>query len=96
MIWDSHFHKNFPQFVVVHTVKGLSIVSEAKVDALLEISSFFYVATDVDSLISGSSAFSTSSLYIWEFLVQILLKPDLKDFEHYLASMGNECSCVVV
>ena len=88
----SHLFKNFPQFVVVLTVK----VNEAEVDVFLEFSCFFYDPTDVGNLISGSSAFSKSSLYIWNFLVHVLLKPGLKDFEHYLASRWNECNCVVV
>ena len=96
VIWYSNFFKNFPQFVVIHTVRGFSLVSEAEVDAFLEFSCFFYDPTDVGNLISGSSAFSKSSWYIWKFSVHILLKPNLKDFEHYLSSMWNECSCMVV
>ena len=87
MVWYSHRFKNFPQFVEIHTVQGFSIVSEAEVDAFLEFSCFFYDSTDDGNLISGSSAFSISSLYIWKFLVHITLKPSLKDLEHYLASM---------
>ena len=87
MVWYSHLLKNFPQFVVIHTVKGFSIVNETEVDVFLEFSCFFYDPMDVSNLISGSSAFSKSSLYIWNFLVLVLLKPSLKDFEHYLASM---------
>ena len=83
MVWYSHFLKNFPQFVVIHTVEGL--VNEAGV--FLEFSCFFYDSTDVGHLISDSSAFSKSSLYIWKFSVHVLLKANLKDFEHYLASM---------
>ena len=83
------------QFVVVHTFKGLGIVSKA-VDILLELSWFFNDPMDVGNLISGSSAFSKSSLNIWEFTVHILLKPGLEDFEHYFASMWDECNCVVV
>ena len=78
---------------MIHTVKGFSIVNEAEVDVFLEFSCFFYDLTDVGNLtanISGSSAFSKSSLYIWKFSVHILLKPSLKDFEHYLASMWKE------
>ena len=75
------------QFVVIHTVKGFRIVSEAEIDVFLEFPCFFCDRVDVGNLISGSSAFSTSSLYIWKFLVQILLKPILKDFEHCLASI---------
>ena len=85
MVSCSHLFKNFPQFVVIHTVKGFSIVNEA--DIFLEFSWFFYDPTEVVNLISGSSAFSKTSLNIWKFTVHILLKPSLKDFEHYLASM---------
>ena len=88
--------KNFPQFVLIHTVKGFSIVNEAVVDIFLEFSYFFYGPTNVDNLISGSSAFSKSSLYIWKFSVHILLKPSWKDFENYLAELWNTCSCAVV
>ena len=91
---DSHLLKNFPQFIMIHRVKDFSIVSEA--DVFLEFSCFFYDPTDVGSLISGSSAFSKSSLNIWNFSVCILLKPSLEDFEHYLASMWNEFTCAVV
>ena len=92
--WYSHLLKNFPQFVVIHTVKGFSVVSE--VNVFLDFPCFFYGPVNVGNLISDSSAFSKSSLYIWKFLVHILLKPTLKDFEYYLASMWNECNCVVV
>ena len=85
MVWYSHLLKNFPQFVVIHTVKGLSIVSEA--DVFLELSCFFYDPTDVGNLISGSSTFSKSSLKMWKFMVHVLLKPCLENFEHYLVSM---------
>ena len=78
--------KNFPQLVVVHTVNGFSIVNETEVDVFLELPCFFYDTADVGSLISGSSAFSKPSLNIWEFMVNVLLKPRLKDF-YYLASM---------
>ena len=91
----SYLFKNFPQFGVIYTVKGFSIVNEAEVDGFPEFSSFFYGATDIGNLISGSSTFSKSSLYIWKFLVHILLKTGL-NFEHYFASMWNEYSCVVV
>ena len=96
MVWYSHLFRNCPQFVVIHTVKGYSIVNEAEVDAFLEFSCFYYDPMDVSSLISGSSAFSKSSLNIWKFLVHIQLKPGLENFEHYLASMWNEFNCVVV
>ena len=87
MVCHSHLLKNFLQFVVIHTVKGLSIVNEAEVDVFLEFSCFFYDSVDVVNLISGSSAFSKSSLNVWNFLVHILLKPGLENLEHYLASM---------
>jgi len=79
-----------------NTVKGFSVVNESEVDVFLECPCFFYDAVDVGILISGSSAFSKSSLYIWKFSVHVLVKPSLKDFEHYLASMWNEHNCVVV
>ena len=87
MVWYSHLLKNFPQFVVIHTVKGFSVVNKAEVDVFLEFSSFFYNPTDVGSLISGSSAFSKTSLNIWKFTVHIMLKPGLENFEHYITSM---------
>ena len=87
MVWYSHLFKVFPQFVVIHTVKGFSVVNEAEVEVLLEFSCFFYDPVDVDNLISGSSAFSKSCLNIWKFMVHVLLKPSLEDFEHYFASI---------
>ena len=96
MVWYSHLLKNFPQFAGVHIVKGFSVVNEAEVDVFLEFSCFLYDPTDVGNLISGSSAVSKSSLNIWKFLVHILLKANLEDFEHYFASLWNECNCVVV
>ena len=84
------------QFVVIHIVKGFGIVNEAELDIFLEFSCFFYDPVDVGNLISGSSAFSKSSLYIWKFLVHVLLKPSLENFEHYFASMWDKCNCVVV
>ena len=86
MVWHSHLFKNFPEFVVIHTVKGFSIVNEAEVDVFLEFSCYFYDPIDVGNLISGSSAFSKSSLNIWKLLVHILLKTPLENFEHYFAS----------
>ena len=86
MVWYPYLFKSFPQFVVIYIVKGFSVVSEAEVDIFLVFSSFFYGSVDqTGNLIIDSSAFSKSSLYIWEFPVHILLKPSLKDFEHYLA-----------
>ena len=96
VVWYSHLLKNFPQFVVIHTVKGFGVVNKAEADVFLELSSFFYDPTDVDNLISGSSAFSKSSLNIWKFTVHVLLKPGLEDFEHYFASMWDEHNCAVV
>ena len=87
VVWYSHLFKNFPQFSVIHTVKGISVVNEAEVDVFLELSCFFDDPMDVCNLISGSSAFSKSSLNIWKFLIHVLLKPSLEDFEHDLASM---------
>ena len=87
VVWYFHLFKNFLQFVVIYGVKGFSIVNETKVDVFLEFSSFFYDSMDAGNLISGSSAFSKSSLNIWKFLVHILLRPSLKDFEHGLATM---------
>ena len=96
VVWYSKLLKNFPQFVVIHTVKGFSIVNEAEVDVLLEFSCFFDNLMDGHNLISGSSAFSKSSLNIWKFSVHILLKPSSENFEHYFVSMRDECNCVVV
>ena len=85
MVWYSHLLKNFPQFVVIHTVKGFGIVNKAEVDVFLELSCFLDDPVDVGNLISVSSAFSKSSLNIWKFIVQVLLKPGLENFEHYFA-----------
>ena len=87
MVWYSHLFQNFPQFVVVHTVKGFGIVNKAEIDVFLELSHFFDDLTDGSNLISGSSAFSKSSLNTWMFMVHILLKPGLENFEHYFASV---------
>ena len=83
MVWYSHLLKNFPQFTVVHTVKGFGIVNKAEVDVFLGLSCFFNDPVDVGNLISGSSAFSQSSLNIWKLMVHVLLKPGLENFEHY-------------
>ena len=83
MVWYSHLLKNFPQFVVIHTVKGFGIVNKAEIDVFLELSCFFDDAADVGNLISGSSAFSKTSLDIWKFTVHVLLKPGLENFECY-------------
>ena len=87
MFWYSHLFKNFPQFVVINTVKGFSIVNEAEVDVFLELSFFFYDPMDVGNLNSGSSALSKSILCLWNFSVHTLLKPSLEYFEYDLASM---------
>ena len=84
VVWYSHLFKNFPQFLVIHTIKGFGIVNKAKIDVFLELPCFFDDPADVGNLISGSSAFSKTSLNIWKFMVHILLKPGLQNFEHYL------------
>ena len=83
MVWYSNLLKNFPQFVVIHGVKGFGIVNKAEIDVFLELSCFFDDPVNVGNLISGSSAFSKASLKIWKFMVHILLKPGLENFEHY-------------
>ena len=87
MVWYSHLFQNFPQFVVICTVKAFGIVNKAAGDIFLELSYFYYDPTDVGNLISASSTFSKSNLNIWKFLDQVLLKPGLKNFEYYFASM---------
>ena len=86
VVWYSHLFKNFPQFIVIHTVKGFGIVNKAEIDVFLELSCFFNDPADVGNLISGSSAISKSSLNIWKFTVHVLLKPGLENFEHYFSS----------
>ena len=87
MVWYSHLLKNFLQFVVIHTVKGFGVVDRAEADVFLEFSCFFNDPVDVGNLISGSSAFSQSNLNIWKFMVHVLLKPGLENFEHYFTSV---------
>ena len=87
MVWYSHLFQNYSQFIVILTVKGFAIVHKAEIDVYLELSCFFDNPTDVDNLISGSSAFSKTSLNIWTFTVHVLLKPGLENFEHYFASV---------
>ena len=96
VVWYSLLFKNFPQFVVIHAVKGFSIVNEAEVDVFLELPCFLHDPENVGNLISGSSTSSKPSLYIWKFSVHVVLKPSLKDFEHYFDSMWNEHNCMVV
>ena len=87
MVWYSHLFKNYPEFVVIYTVKGFRIVDKVEIDAFLELSDFFNDPRDVDNLISGSSAFFQSSLNIWKFSVQVLLKSGFENFENYFASI---------
>ena len=87
MVWYSHLFQNFPQFIVIYTVKDFGTVNEAEVDVFLEISCFFHDPLDVGNVISGSSAFSKISWNIWKFVVHVLLKPGLENFEHYFTSV---------
>ena len=87
VVWYSHLFQNFPQFIVIHTVEGFGIVNKAEIDVFLELSCFFDDPADPGNLISGSSAFSKTSLNIWEFTVHVLLKPGLENFEHYFTSV---------
>ena len=96
MIWYSHLLKNFPQFVIIHTVKGFGVVNKSKVDVFLELSCFFDDPADVGNLISASSAFSKSSLNISKFMIHVLLKPGLENLEHYFTRMWDEYNCAVV
>ena len=96
VVGNSHLFQNFPQFIVIHTVKGFGIVNKAEIDVFLELSCFFNDLEDVGNLISGSSAFSKTNLNIWKFTVHVLLKPVLENFEHYLTSVWDECNCAVV
>ena len=96
VVWYSHLFQNFPQFIGIHTVKGSGIVNKAEIDVFLELSCFFHDPANVGNLISGSSAFSKSSLNIWKPTVHVLLKPGLENFEYYFISMWDECNCAVV
>ena len=87
MVWYFHLFQNFPQFILIHTVKGFGIVNKAEIEIFLELSCFFVDSADVGNLISGSSAFSKTSLNIWKFTVHVLLKPALENFEHYFTSV---------
>ena len=96
VVWYSHLFQIFPQFIVIHTVQGFGIVKKAEIDVFLELSCFFHDPAEVGNLISGSSAFSKTSLNIRKFTVHILLKPGLENFEHYFTSVWDECNCTVV
>ena len=96
VVWYSHLFENFPEFIVIDTVKGFHIVNKAELDVFLELSCFSHDPADVGNLISGSSAFSETSLNIWKFTVPVLLKPGLENFEHYFASVWDELNCVAV
>ena len=96
VVWYSHLFQNFPQFIVIHTVKGFGIVNKAEIDAVLELSCFFDDPTDFCYLISGFSALSKSSLNNWRLMVQELMKPGLENFEHYFTSMWDYRKCAVV
>ena len=96
LVWYSHLFQNFPQFIVIHTVKGFGIVNKAEIDVFLKLPCFFDDPADVGNFFSGSSAFSKASLSIWKFTVHPLLKPGLENFEHYFASVWDECNCAVV
>ena len=96
VVWCSRLFQNFPQFIVTYTVKGFGIVNKSEIDVFLELSCFFDDPLDVGNLISGSSAFSKTSLNIWKFTVHILLKPGLENSEHYFTSLWDECNCAVV
>ena len=87
MVWHSHLFQNFPQYVVIYTLKVFGVVNKAQVDAFLELSCFIYDPMDVGNWISGSTAFSKSNLNIWKFMVHVLLKPDFENFEHYFTSV---------
>ena len=96
VVWYSHSLQNFSQFIVIHSVKGFGIVNKAEIDIFLELSCFFDDPVDVSNLISGSSDFSKTSLNIWKFTFDVLLKPGLENFEHYFTSMWDECNCAIV
>ena len=95
MVWYFQLFQNFPQFIVIHTVKAFGIVNKAEVDVFLELFCFFDDPIDVGNLVSDSSAFSKISLKIWKFMVHLLLKPGLENFEHYFTSVWDECKCAV-
>ena len=96
VVWYSHLFQNLPQLIVIHSVKGFGIINKAEIYVFLELSCCSDDPADVGNLISGTSAFSKSSLNIWKFMVHILLMPDLENFEHYFTSVWDECSCAMV
>ena len=96
VVWYSHLFQKFPQFVLIHTVKGFGIVNKAEIDVFLELPCFFNDPADIGNLISGSSAFRKASLNIWKFIVHILLKSGLENFKHYFTSVWDACNCAVV
>jgi len=96
VVWYAHLLKKFPQFIVIHTIKGFGIVNKAEIDVFLELSCFFDDPADVGNLISCSSAFYKSGLNIWEFMVHVLLKPSSENFEYYFSSVWDECNCAAV
>ena len=96
MVWYSHLFKSFPQFIMIHTVKGFCVVDETEVDVFLEFPCFFYGPANVGNLISCSSAFSKSSLDIWKFFVHLMLKPSIQSFKYDITGMGDECNCPMV
>ena len=96
VVWYSHLFQNLPQFAVIHTVRGFDIVNKAETNVFLELSCFLDNPMEVSNLISGSSAFSKSTLNMWKCMVHVLLKPGLEKFEHYFASVWVECNCAVV
>ena len=96
VVWYSHLFQNFPQFIVIHTVKGFGLVNKAEIDVFLELSCLFHDPEDVGNLISGSSAFPKISLNIRKFTIHVLLKTGLENFEHFFTGMWDECNCAVV
>ena len=96
VVWYPRLFQNFPQFIVIHTIKGFGIVNKAEIDVFMELSCFFDDSENVGNLVSGSSAFSKTSLNIWKFMVHVLLKPGLESFEPYFTSLWDECNCAVV
>ena len=96
VVWYSHLFQNFPQFIAIHTFKGFGVVNKAEISVFLELSCFFDDPADIGNLISCFSAFSKTSLNIWKFMVHVLLKPSLENFEHYFTSVWDECNCAAV